>query len=467
MPVNNTALDAVSPYKIIWKLSWPQMLTMFFHFWIGFVDVYVAGMLDRDVQASLGLIAQSLFFFLILAIAVANGSVAAISQSQGAGLHKRVRRYVGLCLEMAVCFGALILCAGFLLKDFFLDLIQVPPELTGITVYFLEVYLLVLPAYYLLVVTNAVFRARKKVFPPLYAMIIITVANTLGDFGLGLGLWGLPALGYKGLAWTTFFAVFLGAAFNLMVLRRERLIQKESFPPWRWIRRAAPYLFKVAWPSGMMQLLWQTGYLVLFAITASLPHGNITALAGMAAGVRIESLLFLPAFALNMTAGILVGNFLGEGKPGEAKRFGYRIWRIGLIFICVATIGVWLGVTPVAALLSPDPAVRLEIVNYLFYNLLAMPFTLTAMVFGGVFVGAGATIYNMGIFGAAVWCVRLPLAYILGHRVFGTATGVWAAMFVSMAVQAMVMLYFYSAKDWARFSMVKRNRVPAPAGPAI
>ncbi|MDY7000835.1 MAG: MATE family efflux transporter [Thermodesulfobacteriota bacterium] len=467
MPVNNTALDTASPYRVIWKLSWPQMLTMFFHFWIGFVDVYVAGMLDKNVQASLGLIAQSLFFFLILAIAVANGSVAAISQSLGAGLHKRVRRYVGLCLEMAVFFSVLILCAGFFLKGVFLDLLQVPPEIAGITEYFLEVYLLVLPAYYLLIVTNAVFRARKKVFPPLYAMILITTVNTLGDFGLGLGLWGLPALGYKGLAWTTFFAVLCGAAFNLIVLRREKLIQRESFPPWRWIRRAAPYLFKVAWPTGMMQLLWQTGYLVLFAITASLPHGNITALAGMAAGIRIESLLFLPAFALNMTAGILVGNFLGAGKPGEAKRFGYRIWRIGLIFISVATLGVWLGAGPVAALLSPDPAVRLEIVNYLFYNLLAMPFTLTAMVFGGVFVGAGATIYNMGIFGAAVWCVRLPLAYILGHLVIGTATGVWAAMLVSMAIQAMVMLYFYSSKDWARFSMVKRSRGPAPADTAI
>ncbi|THB66643.1 MAG: MATE family efflux transporter, partial [Desulfovibrio sp.] len=50
------------------------MLMMLSHFFIGFVDVYVAGRIGRDVQASLGLITQCLFFFLVLAIAVGNGT---------------------------------------------------------------------------------------------------------------------------------------------------------------------------------------------------------------------------------------------------------------------------------------------------------------------------------------------------------------------------------------------------------
>ena len=68
-------------YKTIWRLAWPQVLMMFFHFLIGFVDVWVAGRLGRDVQACMGLITQALFFFLVVALAMANGSVAAISQS--------------------------------------------------------------------------------------------------------------------------------------------------------------------------------------------------------------------------------------------------------------------------------------------------------------------------------------------------------------------------------------------------
>ena len=194
---------------------------MFFHFWIGFVDVYVAGKLSTDVQASLGVITQSLFFFLIVAMALANGAVAAVSQSLGGGLGLRARRYVVMSLGLVLLAGLLLLATGFPIKGLLLDLLRVPEEIRPVASYFLDVYLLLLPFYYLFIIANAVFRAQQQVFIPLAAMIVVTSVNTLGDFGLGLGLWGLPALGYKGLAWTTFGAVVCGAGVDLAVLWRR------------------------------------------------------------------------------------------------------------------------------------------------------------------------------------------------------------------------------------------------------
>lgn len=52
----------------IWRLAWPQTAMMFFHFLIGFIDVYVAGRLSDQVQASLGIITQTLFFLLMLSL---------------------------------------------------------------------------------------------------------------------------------------------------------------------------------------------------------------------------------------------------------------------------------------------------------------------------------------------------------------------------------------------------------------
>jgi len=173
---------------------------MLFHFLIGFVDVWVAGRLGRDVQACMGIITQALFFFLVVAIALANGSVAAISQSFGAGLIKRVQRYIGLGLELGVILGMVFLVVGMLFRDPFLDLLRIPDEISHIAAYLLKVYLYVLPGYYLLIICNAFFRAQKKVMIPLFAMMIVTVVNTFGDFAFGLGMWGFPAFGYKGLA---------------------------------------------------------------------------------------------------------------------------------------------------------------------------------------------------------------------------------------------------------------------------
>lgn len=449
------------PYRTIWVLAWPQVVMMVFHFLIGAVDVKVAGILDMNVQAALGMISQVLMFFLVVAIAMANGAVAAISQSVGAKLHTRVRRYVGLCILLAVGLGLFVMALSFPLRGYLLDALQVNPEIRSTTGYFLEIYLLVTPCYYLLIITNAVFRAQKMVMQPLYTMMLITALNALGDLALGLGWWGFPNLGYKGMAWATFGAILAGALLNTFQLIRMGLLTRQSFAPYRWVKRAMPYIYKVSWPSALMSMVWNSGYLVLFALTSSLPIGTIaanTALAGLTVGNRIEALLFLPAFAFNMTASILVGHWLGAGEPAEAKRFGYRILGIGMLTVGGITLALWTILVPMVGYFAPDLGVQAQGVSYLEWNMLAIPFTVVSMLLGGAFNGAGATILNLGIFGAAIWLVRLPLAWLLGHEIMQSPEGVWIAMFTSQAIQAFIILYVYQFHDWSRFSMIKRNK---------
>ena len=448
--------DLISnPTRLIWKLSWPQVLMMLFNFLIGFVDVWVAGKIDHRVQASLGIITQSLFLFLVIATAVAGGAVAAISQSLGAGKQLRAERYTGLCLSIAAGSGLVFLVLGLPLRDLLVRALQVPDDIVPLTRYVLQIFLYTLPPYYMMIMQNAVFRARRQVMVPLYTMILVTLVNTLGDLGFGLGLWGLPNLGVTGVVWSTFSSIMLGAVFGLYVLWRDGTLRRKIFAPYCWVRRAFPYLFKVAMPAGFMQIVWHSGYLVLFAITASLPRDSVIALAGMAAGARVESMLFLPAFALNLTASILVGHLLGAGKPEEAKRMGLRILAIGLVSIGILSALLWPFLGDIAGFIAPMPQVQAEAENYLVYNVLAIPFTLTTMILAGALAGAGATVYNLVGMGLGTWLVRLPLAYLLGHVILGTATGVWCSMLASQACQAGILFYIFNRKDWQRFAMSK------------
>ncbi|WBF68709.1 MATE family efflux transporter [Desulfovibrio subterraneus] len=444
-------------YRNIWNLSWPQIVMMFFHFSIGFIDVWVAGQIDRSVQAAVGLISQSLFFFLVIGMAVANGSVAAISQSFGAGLRRRAFRYIGLVLYIGLIFGSAIWVVGRLFKWQFLGILQVPDEILPVTGYFLDVFLMLLPAYYLMVVTNAVFRAQKLVVVPLASTAIAAVVNAFTDFGFGLGWFGLPNFGYKGVAWATFASVTAATLFNVYMLYHHGLLKAETFPPLRWVRKGLPYLLKVALPTGGMQLLWHLGYMVLFAITASLPNDNVNALAGMTAGMRVESLLFLPAFAFNMTGSILVGNSLGAGRKDEALRIALRLTGIACGSMTLVAVCMYPFIDPLAAFLAPEPAVARQAVNYLLYNILSIPFTVASMTLGGIMTGAGATIYTFAVYSSATWLVRLPIAYTLGHFVWKDAEGVYLAMLISQIFQSSAMMYILLKRDWYRFSMMKRN----------
>jgi len=440
-------------FRDIWALAWPQILMMFLNFLIGFVDVYVGGRIDRETQATIGVLTQAMFFFQVVAMAVANGAVAAVSQSEGAGRLARANRYVWLCLLLGVAASAAILLVGLGGRDLFLGLLQVPEPMLPTARYFLMVFLWLLPIQAFFVIANALFRAKRLVMVPLYAWGLAAALNAIGNFGLGLGYFGLPNLGYAGVAWSTFFSVTLGMLFNLGALIRAGMLQTAQFPPWRWVRCGSRYLLKVAWPSGLMQIVWHTGYLVLFAITGALPSGSIDALAGMSAGMRVESLLFLPPMAFNFTASILVGNLLGAGQPELAKRVGYRILVAGAAAVTLMGLALWPFLPEAAAILSPQPEVQGQAVSYLRYNVLAIPFTVSGLILIGAMTGAGATLYTMLATGSSIWLVRLPLAWYLGHKLLGRAEGIWISMFVSQAVQALVCLGVYQFADWARFGM--------------
>ncbi len=451
---NSVGLSAAGiGFRGIWSLAWPQILMMFLNFLIGFVDVYVGGRIDRETQAAIGVLAQAMFFFQVVASAVANGAVAAVSQSEGAGRSARAVRYVWLCLLLGVAASALILVVGLAGRDLFLGLLQVPEPMRPKAAYFLTVFLWLLPIQSFFVIANALFRARRLVLVPLYAWGLAAALNALGDFGLGLGWFGLPECGYAGVAWSTFCSVTAGMLFNLAALVRAGMVRPALFPPWRWVRCGIRYLLRVAWPSGLMQIVWHTGYLVLFSITGSLPAGSVDALAGMSAGMRVESLLFLPPMAFNFTASILVGNLLGAGRPDLARRVGLRIMIAGVAAVTLLGAALWPFLPDAAAFLSPRPEVQAEAVSYLRYNVLAIPFTVCGLILIGAMTGAGATLFTMLITGSSIWFIRLPLALFLGHRLLGRAEGIWISMFVSQAVQAMACLGVYLRADWARFGM--------------
>lgn len=439
------------------RLIVPQILMMFFQFSIGFTDVWTGGQIHQDVQASIGIIVRCQYFFLVVAMALANGAVAAISQSLGARLQSRARRYVGLLLTSGLVFSALVLALGTLFKGAALHALQVPAEILPMVSVFWDVYLWTLPAYYMWVIGNAVFRAYQLVMLPLFSSAVIAAINAVADFGLGLGWFSMPCLGGSGVAWASFYSVMAGAGVNLFFLFYMKLARKKSFAPWKWIRRALPYLLRVALPSGAMQGLWQIGYLVLIIVVSSLPNGNLNALSGMAAGMNIEAILFLPAFAFNMTASILVGNNLGAGNVEEAKRVGIKLTLLAITSLSLLAVPVWIFVDEICYFVAPEPNVQAQAVLYLTYNIIAIPFTVGTMTMAGILNGAGAVKYNFLISSSSIWGIRLPVAYVLGHYVWGTAEGVYFAMMASQCYQCTLLAWIVLCRNWQRFSMMNHR----------
>lgn len=441
------------PIKLIWSLVWPQTVMMLCTLSIGLTDIWVAGRIDSEIQATIGLATQVQAFMNVLGMALGAGAMAAVSQSIGACRWKRAKRYAGLVLAVGACMGIVLALAGFVGRGALIHALQVPDNIRPMTEFFLSLVLLALPFQYIFLVGGTLFRATRNVLVPLFIVSVGFAVNVVGDLGFGLGWFGLPAFGVDAIAWSTFAAMFIMSAMTMVLLGRANMFLRGIVPAWRWMRVAAPYLLKVALPAMLSQFLWQTGYMTLFGITAALPD-SAAALAGLTAGMRIEGLLFMPGVALNVTASILVGNALGAGDKVGAKRIGLVTVGTGVVVMSLFAACMWPWMQELAEIFSPaSPAVQANIVSYLTYNILSTPFTVGGMILNGVMTGAGATIYSLLINSSSIWLVRLPLGWYLAHVVWGNAKGVFVAMLISIAVQALCLFWIFLYRDWTRFAM--------------
>ncbi len=449
--------DTKSILRRVLTLVVPQALVLLCHFLIGLTDVWVAGRLGAETQASLGLITQIHMVLLTISMASSNGVVAAISQSFGAGKIQRARRYITLVCVLIFCIALVLALLGRLFQEDLLIFVETPEAIMPIATKFLQISLLTLPAQYLVSIIMAIFRTTQSLFVPFYVIFCVMLFNVFASLGLGLGYFGLPKFGAQGIAWATFLSVSLGALCLLGLLVKRELFVIKELPNLRWARIALSYIIVVATPAFFTALLWNAGYFILFIITASLPVENLSALAGLTVGIRIETFFMAPALACNMTAAVLVGHLLGANRKDDAKKYTLVLWGCAVSFMLLFSLILWPFREEVASWISIDEAVQKQAILYLRYNLLAIPFSVTSIILAGAFNGAGASKYSLLVFASTTWLVRLPLAYIFGHFIWKNAQGVYFSMLISQIVQALLALNVFFRYPWTEHTLRAHN----------
>jgi MATE family multidrug resistance protein len=434
-------------WPTIWQLSWPMLLIMLFNFMVGFADIYVAGLINPQVQAAIGFISQLYFLLIIVANAISIGTVALVSRNIGSGDFARAIANAKQSLIFGFFVAVTLTIASLVFSRQIIAAAGFPPQIRAIGEAFLRIFAFALGPNYLLIISNAVFRATGEVKKPLLTMLVFSAINIMGDFALVFGIPPLPKLGYIGIALSTAIAATLGMLMNFVLfsLRRWRALYRR---PWTISIASIKTIANLGWPAALLQIAWNAGSIVLYNILGRLGTASITALASLTNGLRIEAIIFLPAFAFNMAASVLVGQNLGADKPERAAIVGWKIAWVGVIFISVISVSIFIGAGYLASLLTKQPAVLAETTRYLRIMMFSEPFMALSLILGGGLQGAGDTKGNMWVIVISMWLIRLPLAFVLALVLRYGAVGVWVAMITSMTVQGILMARRFHQGQW-------------------
>jgi len=343
--------DALLLRQLIW-LSLPVLAENVLHLFVGLTDTYLANHLPdmpnlRPAAASaVGTISYLLWFIGLILGAIATGSTALIARAVGAKHRSLANSVCGQSVVLAILLGVVLAILLYLGAD----QLVLATRLQGPAKHFARSYArmlsIALPFNTLMLVANACLRGAGDTLSPALSMIAVDVINMFFSASLTYGWFGMPRLGFNGIALGTVIAYIAGGVIQFVVLQIGRggirLHMHRMRPHWHTIKR----ILKIGVPSGMEWVLtWVANFAMIIVLNQIDPTNAMPAAHHNA--VRLEAMSYLGGFAIATAAATMVGQSLGMRNPRRATRSAYLGYALGggwmtffgLLFILLG--GIW------------------------------------------------------------------------------------------------------------------------------
>lgn len=326
-------LTVGKPFRCIIGFWLPVFLGTLFQQFYNMVDTMIVGKyLGLNQLAGVGVTGSLSFLVIGFCIGICSGFAVPIAQAFGAkdetGLRRYVTNSVWYCGMVSIGLTALtvVLCKQMLLW------MDTPTEAFSYAYMYIVVIFAGIPFTILYNMVSGVFRALGDSKSPVIFLIVSSILN------IGLDLLFIPVLGMdvEGAALATIIAQGLSGFASLLYLIEKFDILKMQRDDWKLQGSYLKTLTIVGLPMGLQYSITAIGSIVLQ--TAVNSFGEI-AVAGVAAGSKVYSLISCPLEAMGNTMATFTGQNMGA-KRLDRIRTGLYQATLACIALSVVTFGL-------------------------------------------------------------------------------------------------------------------------------
>ncbi len=427
---------AAADFRRLLALALPIVVVQVGMMAMGVVDSILLGHLSAADLAGGAL--GNLYFFGIVGLGM--GTLFAldpiVAQAVGAGDGESVTRGVQRGLVLAALLAA-VTSFGFLpARQVFVLLGQPADVVPRAARYAAACVPGVLPFYGFIVLRQSL-QAMGRLAPIVTVMVAANVLNLVLAWALIFGHGGAPALGTAGAAWATAaarWALMLG----LLALAWRDLVPHLSRPR-REALELAPLLrmLRLGLPIGV-QFELEMG---VFSVVALL-MGRIgtDAMAAHQIAINIASLTFMVPLGVSGAAAVLVGQAVGAGDAGGARRGAVAALVTGATFMLASAMVLLLAPAALAGVYSREGTVLAVAVTLIPIAGVFQVFDGLQVVSIGVLRGVGDTRTPMIVNVLGFWLVGLPISLALAFRLGLGAVGLWWGLVVGLVAVALFLV---------------------------
>ncbi len=334
-------------------------------------DIMMTGRLGATDLAAVS-VGSSLWLPLMLFMTgTLMGLTPVVAQLLGGRRTAKIRPAVHQGLWIALALGVLAAALLWFAVGPILTLMEVPAAVAERSRAYLAAVAFGMPGAALFQALRAFSDGMNHTRPSLWISLVGLAVNVPSNFvliygGEGLGdlagdrlpgwLLDLPALGALGCGIATALSLWTMCLAMALYTRRSRAygevrLWHSPTPP---RRRAIGELLHVGVPIGVAIFVEVTLFTLIALFIASL--GEVTVAAHQVA-LNYTSILFMLPLSLSMALTVRVGNVLGQGRPGHARRVAWHGIAVSLAIALLNGLLLHVTAQPVIALYTNDAEV--------------------------------------------------------------------------------------------------------------
>lgn len=383
-----------------------------------------------------------------------------VAQYHGSGQHQRIGPVLWQGIYIAVAGGILHLLLIPLAGPIFRFVGHEPLVQEYEIIYFQVLCLGATPA----IASSAIsgfFTGRGKAWPVMWVNVLATALNIIMDYALIFGKWGLPELGMKGAAIATVLsACFSFTIYLVLFLRSTHKRPYYTLRGWMFERPLFLRLMYFGFPSGVQFFLEMAGFTAFILLVGRL---GTMELAATNIAFNISNLAFMPMIGFGMAVSVLVGQYLGKGKPDFAQRSVYSTFYMTFFYmISVAAAYIFVPnifINPFASHADPASfaAIRKTTLILLRFVAIYSLFDALNIVFASAIKGAGDTrfvMFMIVVVSSLALVVPSYIALVLLQAGIYTA---WTIASIYISILGLVFLFRFLGGKWKSMRVIEQT----------
>ena len=320
-------------------------------------DVIVVGKFAGDLsQAAVTSTTSMINLLLAIFMGLAGGANVVIARAIGAGEREKLSAVVHTCITLGLVCGVVLAVGGMVASPYLLELINSPDNVKGLSMIYLRIYFLGIPATLVYNFASAILRANGDTKRPMYflafAGVINVVLNLISVIGLHMGV--------AGVAIATVVSQYVSALLVVRCLQREddmlHLDLRSLCIRWSAVKQIA----RIGIPAGLQASLFSLSNTVIQSSVNSLDaidQYKDVVMAGSGAAMTIEGICYQIPGAFFYAAMPFVSQNYGAKRLDRVDRS--FLWCHLYSFLCAAIVAlVTVSLGPVLLrLFTDDPRV--------------------------------------------------------------------------------------------------------------